>query len=79
MALPTVDKKKTGENIKRYMRLNKVDTFELSNLLGLKSTTNVYYWLQGKNVPNADSLVKLAAIFDCTCDDILITEIVENE
>lgn len=74
MDLPKVDKDKTGDNIKRLMRLNKIDVFELSQILGHRSTTSVYQWLQGRIVPNADSLVKLATIFNCTCDDILILE-----
>lgn len=79
MALPRVDKDKTGENIKRLMRLNKIDAFELSQTLGHRSTTSVYQWLQGRIVPNADSLVKLAAIFNCKLDDILILEEGKND
>lgn len=79
MVLPRVDKYKTGDNIKRLMRLKKIDAFELSQILGLRSTTSVYQWCQGKIVPNADSLVKLARIFNCTCDDILIVEEGNND
>lgn len=79
MALPRVDKDKTGENIKRLMRLNKIDAFELSQTLGHRSTTSVYQWLQGRIVPNADSLVKLATIFNCKLDDILILEEGNND
>jgi transcriptional regulator with XRE-family HTH domain len=73
--LPAIDKAETGANIKRLMRKAKIDAYELASILGLRSTTNVYAWTQGRVVPNADSLIKLSSIFGCSVDDILIKEI----
>lgn len=70
--LPAVDKEATGENIKRLMRKVKIDTYELANVFGVRSTTSIYAWTQGKILPSADSLVKLAHIFNCTVDEILV-------
>lgn len=73
--LPVVDKEATGENIKRLMRKEKIDVYGLSEILGTRSASSVYSWTQGRMLPNADNLVKLAHIFNCTVDDILITEV----
>lgn len=70
--LPVVDKEATGENIKRLMRKAKIDTYELANVFGVRSTTSIYAWTQGKILPSADSLVKMAHIFNCTVDEILV-------
>ncbi len=78
--LPVVDKEATGENIKRLMRKAKIDTYELANVFGVRSTTSIYAWTQGKILPSADSLVKMAHIFNCTVDEILvIAEVSDDE
>ncbi len=72
--LKRVDGFETGINIKRMMRLRKIDTYELSQKLGMRSTTSIYAWTQGKIIPSTDNCVKLAQIFGCTVDDILVLE-----
>lgn len=72
MELPTIDSKKTAENIKRLMRLNRLDTFDLAMALKMRSTTSIYAWTQGRIIPSADNLVKLAAVFGVRIDDILV-------
>lgn len=72
--LPNLDKLKTGENIKRLMRLNNINTYELQMTFGFASGRNVYSWMRGETTPSADNLIKLAYIFKCSVDDILIKE-----
>ena len=74
MEIRELDKKKTGENIKRLMRKNGVSTFDLQVALNLTSASTIYLWTQGKYTPNADGFVKLAQVFNCSIDEILILE-----
>lgn len=77
--LPTINKIETGKNIKQLMKKAKMGTFELQKYLELTSPSTIYLWLRGEYIPNAESLVKLACLFDCTVDEILITEVQGNE
>lgn len=77
--LPQINKKATGKNLKRLMRKSKLNTFELQKILNLTSAATIYVWLRGDYLPNADSLVKLAYIFGCTVDEILVTDQGDNE
>jgi DNA-binding XRE family transcriptional regulator len=47
--------------------------------LHYSSPTNIYNWKNGKYLPNADSLVKLAYIFGCDIKDILVIDYPEGE
>ena len=77
--LPTINKIETGKNIKRLMKNAKMGTFELQKYLELTSPSSIYLWLRGEYVPNAESLVKLAYLFNCTVDEILIKEESDDE
>ena len=74
MNMPRINKKATGENIKRLARLNHMTVFDIQMALRIGSSTNIYMWMRGQTIPNPDYLVKLARLFDCTIDEILITE-----
>lgn len=74
MKLPNCDKVKTGANIKRLMRLNKIDSYKLAQMFDMRSTTSIYAWTQGRIAPNADNLVKLSKVFNCSIDDIVVVE-----
>jgi hypothetical protein len=39
-----------------------------------QSATNLYKWSRGEVIPSAENLVKLAYLFNCKVDDILIME-----
>lgn len=73
--LPVINMKATGENLKRLMRLNGKTVYDIQMALKIGSSTNVYSWCAGKHIPNPDYLVKLAALLDCTIDEIIITEV----
>lgn len=74
MNLPEIDKIATGDNLKRLMRKNKVSVFDIQYALKVNSPSSIYAWTQGRILPSADNLVKLAAILHCTMDDIIIKE-----
>lgn len=70
----SVNREETGKNIKRLMKQNKVTTFDIMSYLKLTSATSIYSWTQGRIMPSADNLVRLADLFHCGVDDILIVE-----
>ena len=72
--LNKIDKINTGENIRRLMRKARIDTFDLMMKLHLTSSSTIYSWTQGRVTPSAEALVKLAQIFDCSIDEILVLE-----
>lgn len=73
-SLPMIDKKETGENIKRLMRLNHIAITQLQLTLGMSSATNIYKWCRGELTPSSDRLVHLSRIFNCTIEDILVVK-----
>lgn len=74
-----IDKQATGSNIKRLMRKTNKTTLDLQVAFNLTSPSTIYLWMQGKYVPNAENLVILSQIFNCTIDEILVLENEENE
>lgn len=69
--LPEIDAKKTAKNIKRMMKKCKMDHFDLALILRLRSTSTIYAWTQGRQVPSSESLLQLANIFGCQMEDLL--------
>ena len=72
MKLPEIDKKATGENIKRLMRKRHLQIVDIQNALRVSSATNIYAWCRGDMMPRVDQLVKLSAILGCTIDEIIV-------
>ena len=72
--LPEINTQETALNIIRLMRQNKIDNYDLMMTLHYSSPTNIYNWKNGKYLPSADSLVKLAYIFGCEVTDILVVD-----
>lgn len=73
-SLPVIDKVRTGNKIKMLMQQKRITVSQLQLALGMPSATNVYAWLRGENIPNANNLVCLASLLDCKVDDLLITK-----
>lgn len=46
---------------------------DIANMLGLDETTPVK-WEQGKSLPRAATLAKLASLYNCTIEELLETE-----
>ena len=44
---------------------------DVSNALGLKHKSAVSKWETGGSLPRADMLPKIAALYNCTVDDLL--------
>lgn len=60
------------EQIKFYRLANNLTQAQLANILGVTKAA-VSTWEKGKRNPDTLTLKKLAALFDCTLDDLLNT------
>lgn len=58
------------ERLDALMFENGVTAIELSNSIGINSTTITRY-LQEKRTPSVETLIKLADYFNCSCDFLL--------
>lgn len=74
MDLPKINIQETSLNIIRLMRKNHIDNYDLMMKLHYSSPTNIYSWKNGTNIPSLDNLVKLAYIFGCGIEDILVID-----
>lgn len=72
--LPNVDTVRTGKMITWWMKKNRMDSFSLALILGMRNLTTIYAWRQGKHLPGIDNLVKLASIFGCEVNDLIVLE-----
>lgn len=70
--IPTVDVKRTGQNIYHLMQEEQVSIKDVQEVCGFSTPQAIYKWFNGKNLPTIDNLVILACLLHCTIDDILI-------
>ena len=56
--------------IKKNRTTARITQVKLSELLGIDKST-VAKWETGESKPRADTLMKLAKIFDCSVDELL--------
>ena len=56
------------EKLKELIEYNNLTKNSVSSLLGLNNETKIYAWLNGKNTPRFQTIVKLANIFKCSID-----------
>ncbi len=74
MKYPTINLKKTGDNITRLMKKNSLKTSKLQEVFGFENPQAIYKWRRGECLPSIDNLVILAEVFNVTIDKILIIE-----
>ena len=72
METPVIDLAATGRNISRLRQQSGLSVRALQKRLGLATPQAIYKWQQGLALPTVDNLVALAAILNCTLEDILI-------
>lgn len=77
--VPTVNLKKTGENIARIRKAAGVSVRELQDVMGFTNPQAIYSWQKGSYLPTIDNLVILAAVLDVTIDEIVATDDPEGE
>ena len=70
--VPTIDLKRTGENIIALRKRAGLSVTDLSEALGFTRPQAVYRWQQGRSLPTVDNLVILAYLLGVTIDEILV-------
>lgn len=72
MALPVIDMKGTGQNIK-HLRENKgLSVRELAECMGFSGNYAIYKWQYGTSLPTLDNLVALGAILGVGISEIIV-------
>lgn len=69
--LPTIDKKKTGINLRLMMDERGLTVKDVQKYLKLGSVQSVYHWLNGLSMPTVDNLYALSDLFQVPVDDML--------
>lgn len=73
--VPTVNLKKTGENIMRIRKEAGISVRDLQNMIGFSSPQAIYSWQNGSYLPTIDNLIILASIFGTTLDEIVAVDV----
>ena len=68
---PTIDKRKTGVNLRRIMDERGVTVKDVQQYLKLGSVQSVYHWLNGISLPTVDNLYAMSDMFQIPVDDML--------
>lgn len=72
--LPTIDLRKTGQNIMRMRKEAGISIRELQVIFGFRSPQAIYNWQNGTSLPTVDNLIILALILGTTIDEIIAIE-----
>ena len=68
---PTIDKRKTGINIRRIMDERGLTVKDVQEYLGLACNQSIYHWLNGITMPTVDYLYALSELLQVPVDDML--------
>ena len=71
---PTINLIKTGNNITRLMKENKIKVSDLQEIFGFEYPQAIYKWKRGECLPTIDNLIILSSIFKVPIDKILILD-----
>ena len=69
---PTIDTLRTGQNIKKVMKLKGLTVKDIQGFLQLASPQGIYHWFVGKSMPTLDNLYALSELFCVPVDLLLI-------
>ena len=72
--LPTIDLRKTGQNILKMRKEAGISVRELQVMFGFKSPQAIYNWQNGTSLPTVDNLIILALILGTTIDEIIAVD-----
>ena len=72
--LPTIDLKRTGQNIMRMRKEVGVTVRELQVMFGFTSPQAIYNWQNGISLPSVDNFIVLAAVLGTTIEEIFAIE-----
>lgn len=66
--VPVIDKQKTGEQIRKYMKLRGLTVQDVKTYLSLGCVQSVYHWLDGQSMPSIDNLYALSELLRVPMD-----------
>lgn len=69
--IPMIDKKKTGRQLKYFMRKCGFTPRDIQEYLSLSCVQTVYRWFAGVNVPSIDNLYALSILFGTGIDALV--------
>ena len=72
--LPTIDLKRTGQNITRMRKEADISVREMQIMFGFTSPQAIYNWQNGVSLPSVDNFIVLAAILGTTIEEIIAIE-----
>lgn len=72
--MPTINMKRTGENIENLRKLNNLTVRDLQEKFGFETPQAIYKWQRGTTIPTIDNLIILAYLFNVKIDDIIVTD-----
>ena len=68
----TIDMKRTGEMLHRRMEAAGISVRDLTRLLDVGYPQTVYRWIRGETLPSIDHFYRMARIFGCRVDDLIV-------
>ena len=68
---PIIDKKATGNRIKKIMDIKNISVKELKEYLGLSCVQSIYHWLDGTCLPTIDNLYAMSQLFGISVDAMI--------
>lgn len=74
VSIPTINVIETGKNINRMRIEADISVKDMQQVFGFTTPQAIYKWIHGMNLPTIDNMIILAAMFNVTVDEILITE-----
>ena len=69
---PLIEKAKTGEQIRKMMRLRGVTVQDVKVHLSLGCVQSVYHWLDGQSLPTLDNLYALSDLLQVPMDMLVV-------
>jgi transcriptional regulator with XRE-family HTH domain len=69
---PVIDMIRTGQNIKRIMRMKGLNVKDIQGFLELSTPQSIYHWFDGRNLPTIDNLYALSELFHLPVDALII-------
>lgn len=68
---PVIDMHKTGQNIKRIMKMRGLTVKDIQKFLELSTPQSIYHWFDGRSLPTIDNLYALSELFRLPVDAFL--------
>lgn len=68
---PTIDKIRTGQNIRYFMNNLGLTVIDVQNYMGFSTQQAVYHWLNGRSLPTLDNIYALSELFKVPVDQII--------